>query len=151
MSKFKFQTIISVIFLFTSISISQTIKSEKEKIQNVLTLQSTAWNNGDIDGYMEGYWKSDSLVFTSGGNVTRGFDSTKTKYKRKYDTKEKMGTLLFSDLEISVLDENVAWVLGKWKLIRKEDEPNGVFTLVMKKFGSEWKIVHDHTSLKIEK
>ncbi len=151
MSKFKFQTIISVIFLFTSISISQTIKSEKEKIQNVLTLQSTAWNNCDIDGYMEGYWKSDSLVFTSGGNVTRGFDSTKTKYKRKYDTKEKMGTLLFSDLEISVLDENVAWVLGKWKLIRKEDEPNGVFTLVMKKFGSEWKIVHDHTSLKIEK
>jgi ketosteroid isomerase-like protein len=145
--KSKIQISFFITFIFVSISFSQSIEKEKVKIQIVLTQQSTAWNNGDIDGYMNGYWQSDSLIFTSGGNITRGFDSTKAKYKRKYDTKEKMGTLEFSDLEIYVLEENVAWVLGKWKLIRKEDEPQGIFTLVLKKFGDEWKIVHDHTSV----
>ncbi|MBM4165668.1 MAG: nuclear transport factor 2 family protein [Ignavibacteria bacterium] len=144
MHNFKFP--ISILFIATAISFSQTIEKEQTKIHNVLMQQRTAWNNGDIDGYMEGYWKSDSLVFTSGGNVTRGYDSTKAKYKRNYDTKDKMGTLEFSDLEISVLEENVAWVLGKWKLKRANDEPHGIFTLVMKKFDGEWKIVHDHTS-----
>ena len=83
--------------------------------------------------------------------MTRGFDSTKAKYKRKYDPKEKMGTLEFSDLEIIELEKNVAWVLGKWKLQRAEDAPHGIFTLVMKKFNDEWKIVHDHTSLQSDK
>ncbi|MBS4029011.1 MAG: nuclear transport factor 2 family protein [Ignavibacteriales bacterium] len=144
--KFKNNILIVILLLTTSLSLSQTTEKEKSAIQIILTTQSTAWNHADIDGYMNGYWQSDSLVFTSGGNVTRGFDSTKAKYKRKYDSKEKMGTLEFSDLEISILEENVAWVLGKWKLKRATDEPHGIFTLVMKKFNDEWKIVHDHTS-----
>jgi ketosteroid isomerase-like protein len=137
-----------ILSLFIPLCIYITIcRSQNAHIELLLHEQQSAWNNGDIDGYMNGYWRSDSLLFTSGGNVTRGFDSTKAKYKRKYDTKEKMGTLEFSDLEICVLEENVAWVLGKWKLKRTNDEPHGIFTLVLKMFDGEWKIVHDHTSL----
>ena len=95
---------------------------------------------------MEGYWKSDSLVFTSGGNVTRGWTTTLERYRKAYATRELMGTLSFSDLEISVLDKTTAWVLGKWKLTREKDTPHGIFTLVLRRFPEGWKIIHDHTS-----
>ena len=95
---------------------------------------------------MEGYWKSDSLVFTSGGNVTRGWTTTLERYRKVYAARALMGTLSFSDLEISVIGETTAWVLGKWKLMRKKDTPHGIFTLVLRRFPEGWKIIHDHTS-----
>lgn len=116
-------------------------------IASVLDQQVQAWNNGDIAGYVKGYWHSDSLVFTSGGTVHRGWKATFEKYSGKYDSKEKMGTLVFSSVEIFILSEGTAWVLGKWELQRSEDRPHGIFTLVLKKFSDGWKIVHDHTSL----
>ena len=119
---------------------------DKKAIIQVLSEQANAWNDGDIKGYMEGYWKSDSLLFTSGGNIQRGWKATLEKYKRSYDTKLKMGKLQFSDLEIYVLSPTSAWVFGRWELLRSEDHPNGVFTLVMKKLPEGWRIVHDHTS-----
>ncbi len=117
-----------------------------KEIQLVLSLQAEAWNSGNIDGYMEGYWKSDGLLFTSGGNIQRGWQATLEKYKKSYGTKAQMGTLTFSQLEISLLSSESAWVFGHWELERNDDHPGGVFTLIFRKFPDGWKIVHDHTS-----
>lgn len=112
----------------------------------VLEAQASAWNRGDIVGYMEGYWKSDSLLFTSGGNVRRGWRETYEKYAASYDSREKMGTLMFSNLEYHLPAPGAVWVFGRWELERANDRPGGVFTLVLKKFPEGWRIVHDHTS-----
>jgi len=115
-------------------------------VDSVLTAQAEAWNAGDIAGYMEGYWKSDSLLFTSGGNVRRGWRETFEKYSASYDTPEKMGKLRFSGLEYHHPVPGAAWVFGRWELERKGDRPGGVFTVILKKFPQGWRIVHDHTS-----
>ena len=126
-------------------------QSEKQKakiradITKVMTDQATAWNNGDIDGFMQGYWKSPDLVFVS-SEVTRGWQPTLDRYKKNYDSRAKMGTLTFSELEIDVFSKNAAKVLGSWSLAREKDNPHGKFTLIFKKFKDGWKIVQDHTS-----
>ncbi len=117
-----------------------------QQIKAILVEQSDAWNHGDIEGYMQGYWKSDSLLFTSGGNIRRGWQETFEKYKKSYDTKAKMGTLKFSNIEVTLLSPGSAWVFGHWELEREKDSPGGVFTLILKKFSDGWKIIHDHTS-----
>jgi len=115
-------------------------------VDSMLTAQAQSWNRGDIAGYMEGYWKSDSLLFTSGGRIRRGWRETFEKYTATYDTREKMGKLTFSDLEYHLPAPGAAWVFGRWELERPGDRPGGVFTLVLKKFPEGWRIVHDHTS-----
>ena len=116
-----------------------------DDIRTVMTEQTAAWNHGDIPGFMRGYWNSDKLVFV-GSTVTRGWQPTLDRYKKSYDSREKMGTLTFSDLEIDVLSKDAAVVLGSWSLARAGDNPHGKFTLVFRKFKDGWKIVHDHTS-----
>ncbi len=120
--------------------------SSAAEIRGVLMRQMDAWNKGDIRGYMEGYWKSDSLLFTSGGNIRRGWQATLDKYLKSYATPAAMGTLRFSDLEITLLSPASAWVFGRWELMRAKDRPGGVFTLILEKFPEGWRIVHDHTS-----
>ena len=132
--------------LFANLSAQSIYSVEVRRVIQVLTSQQTAWNNGDIEGYMRGYWKSDSLLFTSSGNIQRGWQATFEKYKKSYDTKAKMGTLNFSDFEIMPLSPTSAWVFGRWELKRDKDNPKGVFTLILRKFGDDWKIIHDHTS-----
>ena len=95
---------------------------------------------------MLGYWNSPDLVFVSGDGVTRGWQPTLDRYKKNYNSKEKMGVLKFSDLENKVLSNDAAVVLGSWALTRANDNPKGKFTLIFKKFGDGWRIVHDHTS-----
>ena len=125
----------------------QSDSSQKEEIRSVLNAQADGWNRGDIDTYMQGYWKSDSLLFTSGGTLRRGWKATIEKYKKSYSSKARMGTLKFSRLEIGLLSPESAWVLGRWELNREKDHPGGVFTLILRKFPGGWKIIHDHTSL----
>ena len=108
--------------------------------------QVAAWNRGDIDGFMRGYWNSDDLIFVSGDNVTRGWRPTLERYKRSYDSRAKMGTLAFSDLEIKVLSRDAAVVLGSWALARDKDNPHGKFTLTFRRFREGWRIIIDHTS-----
>ena len=114
-------------------------------IRKVMDDQAVAWNRGDVEEFMKGYWNSDKLVFVS-NNVTRGWQPTLDRYKKTYDSRAKMGTLTFSDLEITVLSNDAAVVLGSWSLARANDNPHGKFTLVFRKFKDGWKIVHDHTS-----
>jgi ketosteroid isomerase-like protein len=116
------------------------------EIRAVLENQSKAWNKGDIDGYMQYYRHSDSLLFTSGGQIRRGRQATIEKYKKSYNSREMMGTLRFTGLEVHLLSGESAWAFGRWELKRKKDHPGGVFTLILRKFSDGWKIIHDHTS-----
>lgn len=121
--------------------------SQASRIRMTLDQQAVAWNRGDIDGFMSAYWKSPELTFASGGDVTRGFGDTLARYHRKYPTPEAMGKLTFSDLEIRVLSDNSAMVLGRWHLDRK-NPIGGLFTLVLRRIDNRWVIIHDHTSAK---
>lgn len=119
----------------------------KEAITKLLRTQQNAWNKGSIDGFMEHYWQSDALTFSSGGNTTRGWAATKARYKRRYATREQMGTLDFGQLEFQMLGESAALVLGRWKLERKAGPVGGNFSLVLRKINGRWLIIHDHTSV----
>ena len=116
------------------------------EIQKVLRAQQDAWNRGQVEEFMNGYWRSDKTVFVSGDEITRGWQKVLDRYKKKYSDRSKMGTLTFSDLEITPLSDDSAVVLGSWKLDRTNDQPHGRFTLVFRRFPEGWRIVHDHTS-----
>lgn len=115
-------------------------------VRAVLDAQAAAWNRGDIEGYMEGYERSDETVFVSGDNVTRGWQTVLERYKRGYNSREKMGQLTFSDLEIKPLGKDTAVALGRWQLTRANDTPHGRFTLILRRTKQGWRIIHDHTS-----
>ncbi len=144
--------LISIIFLlaFAAAPVVAQSDSQKEKISSeirkVMSDQTEAWNRGDIEVFMKGYWRSDKLVFISGDNVTRGWQPTLDRYKQSYDTREKMGTLTFSGLEFTVISKDAAVVLGSWDLKRAKDNPKGKFTLTFRKLKEGWRIVMDHTS-----
>lgn len=148
----KFSILFCVIFFIATVNIFSQTRDEKIKnnIREVMNMQAAAWNNGDIDGFMRGYWNSPELKFVSGDNVTKGWQPTLDRYKKSYDSKAKMGVLTFTDLNITVLSKDSAVVLGNWNLDRevdgKKDNPHGKFTLIFRKFKDGWKIVHDHTS-----
>jgi ketosteroid isomerase-like protein len=119
-------------------------------VESILHAQEEAWNQGDIDRFMEYYWKSDDLTFSSEGKTTRGWTATMARYKEKYPTKERMGRLKLTDLEITALGDSAALVLGKWSVEREGGPLSGNFSLVVSKFDDRWLIVHDHTSRKPE-
>lgn len=121
-------------------------ETAKNEIKQVLTQQQKGWNEGDIPAYMQGYHKSDSLRFASGGNVSYGWQTTLDRYLKGYPDKATMGQLIFSEIDIKVLSETSALVFGKWELERENDHPYGLFTLVFKLTEDGWRIVHDHTS-----
>ena len=135
---------IAAILLISAVVSAQESKAQTA-IRKVMEDQAAAWNRGDIEGFMQGYWKSEKLTFVS-SRVTRGWQQTLDNYKRSYDTREKMGTLTFSDLEITVLSKDAALVLGSWSLKRANDAPGGKFTLIFRRFKEGWRVVHDHTS-----
>jgi ketosteroid isomerase-like protein len=116
------------------------------EIQSVLTAQQDAWNRGDIDAFMNGYARSASTVFISEDEVTRGWETVRDRYRVKYSDRAKIGTLSFSDIEVTMLSPDAAVVLGRWRLKRANDEPHGRFTLIFKRLPEGWRIVHDHTS-----
>src|SRR5205085_11652648 len=138
-------TLANLVPLFASISVSAAVNATNE-IQNLLHAQQEAWNRGDLDEFMNGYWRSDQTVFVSGDGVTRGWQKVLDRYKRKNSDRTKMGRLNFFDLEITPLSDESAVVLGRWKLERRKDQPHGRFTLIFRRFPDGWKIVHDHTS-----
>lgn len=139
---------IFLLFLLAINTVFAQSNDEKAKaaIRKVMDEQALAWNKGDIDSFMKGYWNSPEMTFVSGTKVTKGWQPTLENYKRSYDSKEKMGTLTFSDLEITILGKESAVVLGKWSLQREKDKPNGLFTLTFRKFKEGWRIILDHTS-----
>jgi uncharacterized protein (TIGR02246 family) len=116
------------------------------EIRNVLQAQQQAWNRGDIDGFMNGYARARSTMFVSDDTVTRGWQTVRTRYRKKYPDRAKMGTLTFSVLEITPLGSDSAVALGRWRLKRAQDQPHGRFTLIFRLTNDGWRIIHDHTS-----
>lgn len=120
--------------------------TEEDRILSVLMTQQAAWNTGDIDGFMQGYWVSPELRFASGGAVTYGWQATRDRYHARYTDRAIMGELDFSDLQVDLIDDDAAIVHGAWALERAGDRPSGLFTLVLKDVDGDWKIVSDTTT-----
>ena len=119
----------------------------QKELEELLGKQVLAWNDGKLDKFMDTYWKSPKLTFSSGGKTSFGWQSTLDNYKKGYPTPEKMGKLHFDDLDVTRLEANSALVLGNWHLRMSNGlQRDGNFTLVIRKFGEHWKIVHDHSS-----
>jgi beta-aspartyl-peptidase (threonine type) len=115
-------------------------------VRELLEMQAEAWNRGDLEGFLAGYWNSPNLTFAGAGGITRGWAAVRERYRRSYPGRGAMGRLTFSDLEITELGPAAVFVLGRWQLERAEDRPGGVFTLIVREFPEGWRIVHDHTS-----
>jgi len=125
---------------------SQAEDKNVAAVRAVIEGQAAAWNRGDVAGYMEGYAKEDSTTFVSGDTVTRGWQTVLDRYKAHYDTRAKMGTLAFTDLDFKPLSEFYIMATGRWQLTRDADTPHGRFTLIFRRTAAGWRIVHDHTS-----
>jgi beta-aspartyl-peptidase (threonine type) len=119
-------------------------------IKAVLTKQVDAWNRGDLEGFMAGYWNSDKLSFYSGDDITTGWQATLARYRKRYQAEGKaMGWLTFSNIDVTVLATDAAYVRGRWKLdLPDKTSPDGLYTLIVKRIDGNWRIVHDHTSAK---
>ena len=115
-------------------------------VREVLQSQQRAWNSGNIDRFMDSYWKSEDLTFSSGGKLTRTWQGTLEDYKKRYPSSREMGTLSFENLEVIPLGLEAALVLGEWQLRRESQDLAGIFTLVFRRLDDQWVIVHDHTS-----
>lgn len=132
--------------LFAASEIPERGFKDETAIRVVMAAQVAAWNRGDVDGFMNGYARSRTTEFVGGDKLTRGWQTVRDRYKKKYDSPEKMGTLHFSEVKITPLSSDAALVIGRWKLIRKSDKPHGRFTLLFRRTPQGWRIVHDHTS-----
>jgi ketosteroid isomerase-like protein len=126
--------------------ISQSRSKYDAEIRAVMSAQEAAWNRADIDGFMNGYARSNATEFVAGDKLTRGWQTVRDRYKKKYDSREKMGTLTFSELKITGLGGDAALVIGRWRLVRQGDTPHGRFTLLFRRTSEGWRIVHDHSS-----
>lgn len=115
----------------------------KTAIFKVMKDQEIAWNNGDLEGFMQGYWKSDSLKFYGSNGLTKGWQNTLDNYKRGYPTKAETGTLNFVINDISRIENDNFWVMGEYHLKREVGDANGVFIIIFKRINNEWKIVAD--------
>lgn len=134
-----------VLLIFSGCTPKFDPASEEKAIRDVLKAQEIAWNEGNVDGFMEGYWKSDSLMFI-GSPITYGWNATLQRYKKSYPTQEIMGQLDFSFYSFKFIDSESCLVTGKYHLKRTADEPTGMFTLLLRKIDGKWVVVYDHTS-----
>lgn len=138
--------ILMLLLMVVCVNVNAETTTDREAILSVLETQRKAWNMGDIEGYMQGYWNNDSLVFVGANGPTYGFEKTLENYKKSYPTNAKMGQLSFDIKKVEFLSKNIAFVMGRWNLKRTSDEPKGHFTLIFKKFKNQWKIISDHSS-----
>ena len=116
------------------------------EIRALMEQSARDWNNGDIKGFMNSYARAETTRFASGGEVVYGWQTVLERYTKKYGDRAAMGTLTFSDLDITVWSSDAATVFGRWQLRREKDAPSGFFTLIFRKRPEGWRIVHDHTS-----
>jgi beta-aspartyl-peptidase (threonine type) len=138
----------STVLLIPLISCSKPspdIPKIKSEIQSVLNRQRASWNEKSIEGFMDDYWKSENFTFQSGNNRLQGWDALYSRYKKSY-TGENWGELDFTDIEIEVLTNDYAYVLGRWKLTYTDSVKEGLFTIIFKRMPGGWKIIHDHSS-----
>lgn len=138
-----------LLLLFSTVSSFSQEKlpeKEKQKILAVLDEQVGAWNEGDLEKFMETYWKNDKLVFVGSRGPTYGWQATLDSYKRGYPDKAAMGKLAFKILEVSKIDKNTVFLIGRFEVTREAGDLSGHFTLILQKIDGSWKIISDHSS-----
>jgi hypothetical protein len=123
-----------------------TFAQDRKAILNVLETQRLAWNQGNLEAYMQGYWHSDSLLFVGKSGPKYGWQTTLDNYKKGYPDKAAMGQLDFDIIKVQLLNKTNAFVLGAWHLKREKDAPGGYFTLLLRKIKNRWLVVSDHSS-----
>jgi len=126
---------------------AQAAASAEAAIRKLLNEQVSAWNRGDVDAFLTGYWNSEQTVFVGSQGITRGWQGLRERYRRSYPDRKAMGTLTFSELEVTLLCPDASLVLGKWHLDRESGPIGGVFSLVLRQFPEGWRIIADHTSM----
>jgi ketosteroid isomerase-like protein len=136
---------VTVLFLIMTLRLSAQL-DDRVLILKLLEDQRQAWNRGDLVEYMQGYSKSDSLLFVGKSGPKYGWETTLANYKKGYPDKKAMGLLSFDIKEVRMISADYAFVLGAWHLKRENDDPKGYFTLIVKKIRGEWKVIADHSS-----
>ncbi len=138
--------ILTTSVLFLNCKAQTTEQDDKKAIRAIMQAQQEAWSQNDLEGFMKGYWKSDSLKFYGSRGLTKGWEQTLTNYKKGYPTKDHSGTLTFTIEDISKIEEHSYWVMGQYHLKRKVGNANGNFLIIFKRIDGEWKIVADMSS-----
>ena len=123
----------------------QNPELDRMDIEQVLFAQAEAWNKGDLEGFMDGYWNSDQLTFIGSRGLTRGWTTTLENYKKSYPDLVTMGKLKFDVLQLSQISGNSYYMVGRYTLKRAEDEPTGIFMLIWKKINGKWTVIADQT------
>lgn len=137
------------ILLFTILLTSVALYSQSRdelQIRSILETQTQAWNRGDLEKFMKGYWENDSLMFIGKSGVTYGWKNTLENYRKGYPDTAAMGKLSFNLLSVKRLDKNHYFIVGKWSLTRTAGNLSGHYTLLFRKINDEWVIVADHSS-----
>ena len=142
----KITSFLIISFFFVSCTAQNSVTADKASILKVMKDQEKAWSQNNLEGFMQGYWKSDSLKFYGSRGLTKGWQQTLDNYKKGYPTKDHSGTLTFEIDDISPIETNSYWVMGRYYLKRNVGDANGNFLIVFKKIDGEWKIVADMSS-----
>ncbi|MGN7719656.1 YybH family protein [Chitinophaga sp. 22620] len=138
-----------IIIALISISAVNPLRAQDPEVTRIKALmdaQLKAWNAGNLEGFMDTYWKSDSLLFIGKKGLTYGWQATLDNYRKSYPGKEGMGTLAFNLLEFKKLPGDTYFVVGQWSLTRTISNLSGHFSILLRKISGEWKIVADHSS-----
>jgi len=133
-----------VLTIFSSFSLAQN--KDEAAIRNILQTQQNAWNNGQLDHFMQGYWQNDSLMFIGKSGITYGWQQTLDNYKKRYPDTAAMGRLKFTLLHLKPLSPEYYFVVGQWHLTRSIGNIGGAFTLLFRKINGQWYIISDHSS-----
>jgi len=136
-------------FLILSLFFSATVfcqSNDEAEVRKVLSTQNAAWNRGDVDAFMVGYWDNDSLMFVGSSGITYGYKNTLANYKKRYPDTAAMGKLTFNLIQVKRLSPEYYHVTGKWHLQRSIGDVGGHFTLVFRKIDGRWVIISDHSS-----
>ena len=138
--------LLSFLLLLASITCFSQTKDAASAIHQLMDDQATAWNQGNLDNFMKGYWNSDSLVFIGQAGPTYGYQQALSNYKKHYDSPDKMGQLTFTLIKIEQLSPDYCFVIGKWALKRNAGDVGGTYTLLFRRINGTWVIIVDHTS-----
>lgn len=135
--------------LILSLLFSVTVfcqSTDEAAVRKILANQNAAWNRGDVDAFMVGYWDNDSLMFVGSSGITYGYKNTLENYKKRYPDTAAMGKLTFNLIQVKRISPEYFHVTGKWHLARSIGDIGGHFTLVFRKINGQWVIISDHSS-----
>jgi len=138
----KLLTLILCLISFTTLAQNK----DEQAITKMLSAQVVEWNKGNIEGYMHGYWDSDSLLFIGSKGPRYGYQPTLTRYKEAYPDAAHMGTLTTTNISMQKLSPDYYFIVGKWQLTRNTGDVGGSYTLLIRKINGQWVIVCDHSS-----